>query len=133
MERSMFITLTIKSLSPTKSEIHVRTTSITSVKADGNGSLLSVVGIGDLAVTENSKHILNWICDKEPYIGRPVPDVDVDGNVIIHVTPPAQKDDNKSVHNDADVAKIETLQSQLDEQQKKLKTITDLLINKGMI
>lgn len=61
----MFITLTIKSLSPAKSEIHVRTTSITSVKADGNGSLLSVLGIGDLSVTENSKHILNWICDKE--------------------------------------------------------------------
>jgi hypothetical protein len=65
MERSMFITLTIKSLSPTKSEIHVRTTSITSVKADGNGSLLSVVGIGDLAVTEKPLHILNWISDKE--------------------------------------------------------------------
>lgn len=61
----MFITLTIKSLSPAKSEIHVRTTSITSVKTDGNGSLLSVLGIGDLTVNENSKHILNWICDKE--------------------------------------------------------------------
>jgi hypothetical protein len=65
MERSMFITLTIKSLSPTKSEIHVRTTSVTSVKADGNGSLLSVVGIGDLAVIENPKHILDRIYDKE--------------------------------------------------------------------
>ena len=41
--------------------------------------------------------------------------------------------DNRSVHNANDVAKIETLQTQLDEQQKKLKTITDLLINKGMI
>ena len=61
----MFITLTIKSLSPAKSEIHVRTTSITSVKADGNGSLLSVLGIGDLSVTEKPLHILNWICDKE--------------------------------------------------------------------
>lgn len=61
----MFITLTIKSLSPTKSEIHVRTTSITSVKAEGNGSLLSVLGIGDLPVTEKPLHILNWICDKE--------------------------------------------------------------------
>ena len=78
-------------------------------------------------------YIKNWICDKEPYIGRPVPDVDVDGNVIIHVTPPTQQDDNRSVHNANDVAKIETLQTQLDEQQKKLKTITDLLINKGMI
>jgi hypothetical protein len=62
----MFITLTIKSLSPTKSEIHVRTTSITSVSPClGNGSLLSVLGIGDLAVTEKPLHILNWICDKE--------------------------------------------------------------------
>jgi len=41
--------------------------------------------------------------------------------------------DNRSIHNDIDLAKIETLQTQLDEQQKKLKTITDLLINKGMI
>jgi len=41
--------------------------------------------------------------------------------------------DNRSVHNEADIHKIETLQTQLDEQQKKLKTITDLLINKGMI
>lgn len=46
---------------------------------------------------------------------------------------PAHFEDNRSIHNEADVAKIETLQSQLDEQQKKLKTITDLLINKGMI
>ena len=61
----MFITLTIKSLSPTKSKIHVRTTSITSVKPDGNGSILSVVGIGDLIVTENALDILNWISDKE--------------------------------------------------------------------
>ncbi len=65
----MFITLTVKSLSPTKSEIHVRTTSITSVKADGNGSLLSVLGIGDLAVTENAPHILNRICDFEQFLG----------------------------------------------------------------
>ena len=41
--------------------------------------------------------------------------------------------DNRSIHNDADVAKIETLQAQLEEQQKKVKTIMDLLINKGMI
>ena len=49
------------------------------------------------------------------------------------LTLPVLLEDIRSVHNDADVAKIETLQTQLDEQQKKLKTITDLLINKGMI
>jgi len=41
--------------------------------------------------------------------------------------------DNRSIHNEADVAKIETLQAQLELQASKLKTITDLLINKGMI
>ena len=47
--------------------------------------------------------------------------------------PTSTINDNRSVHNEADIHKIETLQTQLDEQQKKLKTITDLLINKGMI
>ena len=52
-----------------------------------------------------------------------------------YVAPPKPDiiSDNRSVHNEADVAKIETLQSQLDLQATKLKTITDLLINKGMI
>ena len=40
--------------------------------------------------------------------------------------------DNRSVHNSNDVAKIETLQIELESQKTKLKTITDLLINKGM-
>ena len=43
------------------------------------------------------------------------------------------QDDNRSHHNDADVAKIETLQSQLDAQASKLKTITDMLIGKGLV
>ena len=38
-----------------------------------------------------------------------------------------------SVHNDADVAKIQTLQEQLDAQALKLKTITDMLIGKGLV
>lgn len=41
--------------------------------------------------------------------------------------------DTRSIHNDADVAKIETLQAQLDSQASKLKTITDLLIGRGLI
>jgi hypothetical protein len=41
--------------------------------------------------------------------------------------------DNRSIHNDADVAKIETLQAQLDEQQKKLQQITTLLVGRGLI
>jgi hypothetical protein len=46
---------------------------------------------------------------------------------------PAPIEDNRSVHNEADVAKIQTLQEQLDAQAAKLKTITDMLIGKGLV
>ena len=46
---------------------------------------------------------------------------------------PVNFEDTRSVHNEADVAKIETLQSQLDEQQKKLQQITTLLVGRGII
>ena len=42
-------------------------------------------------------------------------------------------DDNRSVHNDADIQKIQTLQEQLDAQALKLKSITDMLIGKGFV
>lgn len=42
-------------------------------------------------------------------------------------------DDIRSVHNDADIQKIQTLQEQLDAQAAKLKTITDMLIGKGLV
>jgi len=51
--------------------------------------------------------------------------------------PPPQtqimQDDNRSVHNEADIQKIQTLQEQLDAQAAKLKTITDMLIGKGLV
>jgi hypothetical protein len=46
---------------------------------------------------------------------------------------PATNDDNRSVHNDADIARIQTLQEQLDVQAGKLKTIMDLLYKNGSI
>jgi hypothetical protein len=42
-------------------------------------------------------------------------------------------DDSRSVHNEADVQRIQTLQQQLDEQAAKLKTITELLFKNGAI
>jgi hypothetical protein len=42
-------------------------------------------------------------------------------------------DDNRSVHNEADIQKIQTLQEQLDEQAAKLKTITELLFKNGSL
>ena len=77
-------------------------------------------------------YIKNWICDKEPYLGRPVSDVDASGNPILCAAP-ATNDDNRSVHNDADIARIQTLQEQLDVQAGKLKTIMDLLYKNGSI
>ena len=42
-------------------------------------------------------------------------------------------DDNRSVHNEADIARIQTLQEQLDAQAAKLKNITDLLFKNGAL
>ena len=55
-----------------------------------------------------------------------------------YIPPPPQQrqiiqDDSRSVHNDADIQKIQTLQEQLDNQALKLKTITDMLIGKGLV
>jgi hypothetical protein len=52
-------------------------------------------------------------------------------------TPPTSnivlQDDNRSVHNEADIQRIQTLQEQLDEQKKKLETIMGLLVKSGSI
>lgn len=47
--------------------------------------------------------------------------------------PSTIQDDNRSVHNEADIQRIQTLQEQLDAQAAKLKTITDMLIGKGLV
>jgi hypothetical protein len=41
--------------------------------------------------------------------------------------------DNQSVHNEADIQRIQTLHEQLDEQKKKLETIMGLLVKSGSI
>ena len=46
---------------------------------------------------------------------------------------PTTVDDTRSVHNEADIQRIQTLQEQLDEQAAKLKTITELLFKNGAI
>jgi hypothetical protein len=58
--------------------------------------------------------------------------VDASGNPVPYVPAPTP-DDNRSVHNDADIARIQTLQQQLDEQAAKLKTITELLFKNGSL
>jgi hypothetical protein len=56
-----------------------------------------------------------------------------DSDMPYVLAPVPHQQDNKSVHNDADIQKIQTLQEQLDIQATKLKTITDMLIGKGLV
>lgn len=85
-------------------------------------------------------YIKHYICSKELFLGEPEPTVDASGNPITYkpiitqtMTMPVIQDDAKSVHNDADIQRIQTLQEQLDAQATKLKTITDMLIGKGLV
>jgi hypothetical protein len=71
-------------------------------------------------------YIKNYICDKETYLGRPCNVEEKPTNILI-------QDDNRSVHNEADIQRIQTLQEQLDAQALKLKSITDMLIGKGFV
>ena len=54
-----------------------------------------------------------------------------DSDILPKMTPP--QDDNRSQHNSYDLAKIATLQEQLDAQAAKLKIIMDLLYKNGSI
>lgn len=54
-------------------------------------------------------------------------------NVPIPEGLPRFEEDTRSVHNEADIQRIQTLQEQLDAQAAKLKTITELLFKNGAI
>lgn len=54
-------------------------------------------------------------------------------NVPTYVPRMTTTADARSVHNEADIQRIQTLQQQLDEQATKLKTITELLFKNGSI
>ena len=56
----------------------------------------------------------------------------VDGPPYI-LSAPAPQSDLRSVHNDADIAKITTLEEQMAEQQKMINQLKSILISKGMI
>lgn len=80
-------------------------------------------------------YIKEYICDKEGFIGRPVPELDASGNPIVYQAPVpvAIHDDNRSVHNEADIQKITTLEEQMLEQQRLVSQLKQILISKGMI
>ena len=80
----------------------------------------------------------NWIYHKvaaKLALGVLADSVDASGNPVEYVQAPIVPayDDNRSVHNEADIQQIQTLQEQLDAQAAKLKTITDLLFKNGTL
>lgn len=50
-----------------------------------------------------------------------------------YVPAPVAIDDNRSVHNEEDIQRIQTLQEQLDAQKAKLETIMGLLVKSGSL
>jgi hypothetical protein len=79
----------------------------------------------------------NWIYQKvatKLALGVLADSLDASGNLVQYIPAPAVAiDDNRSVHNEADIQRIQTLQEQLDAQAAKLKTITDLLFKNGTL
>ena len=78
----------------------------------------------------------NWIYHKvarKLALGVLADSVDASGNPVEYIPAPVVADDNRSVHNEADIQRIQTLQEQLDAQAAKLKTITDLLFKNGSL
>ncbi len=89
-------------------------------------------------------YIKNYICGKETYLGRPC-NVEEKPNVpgsLSHEAPrklgdapinPILQDDNRSVHNEADIQRIQTLESELESQKTKLNQIMTLLGKNNLI
>ena len=77
----------------------------------------------------DDNYIKHFICMKMPILGTPT-----EGGAPITIpTLSAQQDDNRSVHNEADLQRITSLQDQLTAMESKLKTITDLLFKQGSL
>lgn len=77
--------------------------------------------------------IKHFICSNMPILGVPI---DADGGQMIQTAATATQqmlDDNRSVHNEQDIAKINTLETQMIEQQRLLAQMRAIMISKGLI
>ena len=85
-------------------------------------------------ITINGDEYKEWAAD-DNWIYQKVAHKLALGTLADSDTPyvPAPIEDGRSVHNEGDIQKIQTLQEQLDAQAAKLKTITDMLIGKGLV
>lgn len=67
------------------------------------------------------------------YTPKPFKTYNFTSNEVIPTTTTEIISDNRSVHNDADVAKIQTLEEQMVEQTRQLQQMRQIMISKGMI
>lgn len=77
----------------------------------------------------------NWVYQKiarKLCLGVLADSLDASGNPVQFIPAPTP-DDNRSVHNDADIAKIQTLEEQMIEQARQLQQMRQIMISKGMI
>ena len=84
----------------------------------------------------DDNYIKHFICSKMDILGVPV---DGEGQTQIqsasYISSQQQQtqDDNRSVHNEADIQRITALESQIAEQTKLVTQLKNILISKGMI
>jgi hypothetical protein len=97
-------------------------TGLTLYKLDMNEEEYSQWGSDD-------NYIKHWICSKIPLLGNLVDNAE-NAQPILQ---PILIDDNRSVHNEADIQKIQTLESELETQKVKLQSILQLLGKNGII
>lgn len=74
-------------------------------------------------------YIKHFICSKMEILGNPI---DGQGQPI-QTSTALISSDSRSVHNENDIQKIQTLQEQLTQMESKLKTITELLFKNGSL
>lgn len=94
-------------------------TGLTKFVLDMNETEYSAWGTDD-------NYVKQFICDKIGVIGNPAGSDDV-------VAPIVSNTDARSIHNPQDLEAISSLQTQLDEQKKKLETIMGLLVKSGSL
>lgn len=84
--------------------------------------------------SDDDDYIKHFICSKFPILGTPV---DGEGGQPIqsasYIPSQQTQDDNRSVHNEADIQRITALESQIAEQTKLVTQLKNILISKGMI
>ena len=84
--------------------------------------------------SSDDNYIKHWICSKISLLGNAVDNLEeLPNEPVLQSNLDASLNDNRSVHNEMDIQKIQTLQEQLDAQAAKIKTITDMLIGKGLV